>query len=194
MVTDQEPRYRLVDADGSVVGSLFAESDGTLKLQEGTSGNENELSFGPQGLLNVQELSVAATSVSTAIADLSSISTGQYESIIGAPSRDANSEISNGQFTPKESGVYRMLANVTLLTADGNEVQLRVRNVSQGITVSGGEIVVGDAAGFRDDLTLAAEFSLISGDSYEIQATDINGSWGTDSGRGRVSISRVIGQ
>jgi len=57
MVTDQEPRYRLVDADGNVVGSLFAESDGTLKLQEGTSGNDNELSLTTQGALNVEQFS-----------------------------------------------------------------------------------------------------------------------------------------
>jgi len=59
MVNDQEPRYRLVDADGSVVGSLFAESDGTLKVQEGTSGNDNELSLTTQGALEVTQLSVA---------------------------------------------------------------------------------------------------------------------------------------
>jgi len=57
MVTDQEPRYRLVDADGNVVGSLFAEPDGTLKLQEGTSGNDNELSLTTQGALEVEQLS-----------------------------------------------------------------------------------------------------------------------------------------
>jgi len=59
MVNDQEPRYRLVDADGNVVGSLFAESDGTLKLQEGTSGSDNELSLSPQGELSVSELSLS---------------------------------------------------------------------------------------------------------------------------------------
>jgi len=56
MVNDQEPRYRLVDADGNVVGSLFAQSDGTLKLQEGTSGNDNELSLTTQGTLDVEQL------------------------------------------------------------------------------------------------------------------------------------------
>jgi len=59
MVTDQEPRYRLVDADGNVVGSLFAEADGTLKLQEGTSGGDNELSLTPQGALEAEQVTVA---------------------------------------------------------------------------------------------------------------------------------------
>lgn len=58
MVNDQEPRYRLVDGNGNVVGTLFAEADGTLKLQEGTSGNDNELSFTTQGALEVEQLLV----------------------------------------------------------------------------------------------------------------------------------------
>jgi len=60
MVDDQEPRYRLVDADGTVVGSLFAESDGTLKLQEGTSGNDNELSLTTQGALEAEQGTVTS--------------------------------------------------------------------------------------------------------------------------------------
>jgi len=63
MVNDQEPRYRLVDANGNVVGSLFAESDGTLKLQEGTSGNNNELSLTTQGELEVEKLSTIDSQV-----------------------------------------------------------------------------------------------------------------------------------
>jgi hypothetical protein len=57
MTSDTEPRYRLVDANGNVVGSLFAESDGTLKLQEGTSGNDNELAIDTQGTLKPERLS-----------------------------------------------------------------------------------------------------------------------------------------
>jgi len=59
MVSDTEPRFRLVDGDGTVVGTLFAESDGTLKLQEGSSGNDNELSFTTQGALEVEQASVS---------------------------------------------------------------------------------------------------------------------------------------
>jgi len=63
MVADQEPRYRLVDANGNVVGSLFAESDGTLKLQEGTSGNDNELALSTQGALEVEQISESESPV-----------------------------------------------------------------------------------------------------------------------------------
>jgi len=60
MVNDQEPRYRLVDEDGDIVGSFYAESDGTLKLQEGTSGNDNELALDTQGALNVEQANVGS--------------------------------------------------------------------------------------------------------------------------------------
>jgi len=61
MVSDTEPRFRLVDGDGTVVGTLFAESDGTLKLQEGSSGNDNELSFTTQGALEVEQATVTSS-------------------------------------------------------------------------------------------------------------------------------------
>lgn len=52
MVTDSEPRYRLVDGNGNPVGSVYAEPDGTLKLQEG-SGSDNEAVLQPDGTLSV---------------------------------------------------------------------------------------------------------------------------------------------
>lgn len=58
MVDDIEPRYRLVNSGGTVVGSLYAEADGTLKLQEGTSGSDNELAFGTDGSLSVESATI----------------------------------------------------------------------------------------------------------------------------------------
>jgi hypothetical protein len=40
MVNDQEPRYRLVDAGGNVVGSFFVDGSGNLVMQEATNNNE----------------------------------------------------------------------------------------------------------------------------------------------------------
>lgn len=57
MVSDSEPRYRLVDSDGNVVGSFYAEADGTLKIQEGASGNDNEVSIGTDGTLGAPAVS-----------------------------------------------------------------------------------------------------------------------------------------
>ena len=56
-VDDQEPRYRLAiqDVDGNIVdrlGTLYAEADGTLKIQEG-SGSFNEASLNPDGTFSV---------------------------------------------------------------------------------------------------------------------------------------------
>jgi hypothetical protein len=191
MVTDQEPRYRLVDADGNVIGSLFVESDGTLKLQEGTSGNDNELSLTTQGVLEVEQLSVAATSIRTNIASLSSIAADNFENVIGQVQRDTLSEISGSQFVPSESGTYSISVAVTILGADGHELQLRVRNVSQNQTVAGNSIAVTESPGFRGLISTTAELDLVSGDSYEIQVTNINGDWGTDQ-RGQISISRIF--
>jgi len=63
MVSDTEPRYRLVDANDNVVGSLYAEADGTLKLQEGTSGSDNEVSVATDGTFNAPAVSTAKLTV-----------------------------------------------------------------------------------------------------------------------------------
>ena len=66
-VDDQEPRYRLAiqDVDGNIVdrlGTLYAESDGTLKIQEG-SGSFNEASLNPDGTFSVPTAPVNADEV-----------------------------------------------------------------------------------------------------------------------------------
>lgn len=63
MVTDSEPRYRLVDANGNIVGTFYAESDGTLKLQEGTSGNDNEVSIQSDGTVDATAFSQKDTNM-----------------------------------------------------------------------------------------------------------------------------------
>jgi len=49
--------HQIVDADGNVVGSLSAESDGTLKLQEGTSGADNEIALNTDGSVGFDTIS-----------------------------------------------------------------------------------------------------------------------------------------
>ena len=63
MVSDTEPRYRLVDSNGNIVGTLFAESDGTLKLQEGTSGSDNEVSVATDGTFTAPTVSTGRISI-----------------------------------------------------------------------------------------------------------------------------------
>ena len=78
MVSDQEPRYRLVDDEGNIVGSLYGKPDGTLALQEGTSGADNEATLGTDGTLS-------APSVETELV------IAEEASVTNAPSTDDDS-------------------------------------------------------------------------------------------------------
>ena len=49
MVSDQEPRYRLVDANGNIVGSLYGKPDGSIAIQETDSGSDREVALAPDG-------------------------------------------------------------------------------------------------------------------------------------------------
>ena len=48
MVNDQEPRYRLVDSNGNVVGSLFQNAAGNVEIQDETGTGSV---FGPDGIV-----------------------------------------------------------------------------------------------------------------------------------------------
>lgn len=61
MVSDNEPRYWLRDSNGDIVGSLYAKADGTLALQEGTSGSDNEVTFATGGTLTVDAVDATTT-------------------------------------------------------------------------------------------------------------------------------------
>jgi len=56
MVSDSEPRYRLVDSQGNTVGTLYAKSGGTLALQEGSSGSDNEIELQTDGTLQTDSV------------------------------------------------------------------------------------------------------------------------------------------
>ena len=63
MVSDQEPRYRLVDSDGNIVGSLYGKPDGSVAIQETDSGSDREVALAPDGTFSAP--SVETESVST---------------------------------------------------------------------------------------------------------------------------------
>ena len=63
MVSDQEPRYRLVDANGNIVGSLYGKADGSVAIQETDSGSDREVALAPDGTFSAP--SVETDSVST---------------------------------------------------------------------------------------------------------------------------------
>ena len=59
MVNVQEPRYRLVDSNGNVVGSLFQNADGNVEIQDETGTGSV---FGPNGIVTP---AIDASSVET---------------------------------------------------------------------------------------------------------------------------------
>ena len=63
MTSDQEPRYRLVDANGNIVGSLYGKPDGSVAIQETASGADREVTLAPDGTFSAP--SVETESVST---------------------------------------------------------------------------------------------------------------------------------
>ena len=63
MVSDQEPRYRLVDDEGNIVGSLYGKPDGSVAIQETDSGSDREVALAPDGTFSAP--SVETESVST---------------------------------------------------------------------------------------------------------------------------------
>lgn len=63
MTSDQEPRYRLVDDDGNIVGSLYGKADGSIAIQETASGADREVALAPDGTFSAP--SVETESVST---------------------------------------------------------------------------------------------------------------------------------
>ena len=68
MVSDQEPRYRLVDDEGNIVGSLYGKPDGSVAIQETDSGSDREVALAPDGTFSapsVETDSVSTGSIST---------------------------------------------------------------------------------------------------------------------------------
>jgi len=172
MVNDTEPRYRLVDANGDVVGSLFAESDGTVKLQEGTSGNDNELALTTQGTLEVEQRTVAGetrervagpTDFAGGTFDVSGLTEyDRIEVIFRAEGDDNPSEI-HLQINNDSSSSYEYRefngGNVQTTTGDS---KIRVADVGDFHQVSG-RFVLYDTFGVRESPAVTAEIgSLVS--------------------------------
>ena len=63
MVSDQEPRYRLVDSNGVIRGTLYGKPDGSVAIQETDSGADREVALAPDGTFSAP--SVETESVGT---------------------------------------------------------------------------------------------------------------------------------
>ena len=77
MVSDQEPRYRLVDDEGNIVGSLYGKPDGSVAIQETESGSDREVALAPDGTFSAP--SVETESVSTERVSISGVPIEQLD-------------------------------------------------------------------------------------------------------------------
>ena len=66
MVSDQEPRYRLVDANGNIVGSLYGKADGSVAIQETDSGSDREVTLAPDGTFSAPSVETPSLSAESA--------------------------------------------------------------------------------------------------------------------------------
>ena len=116
MVNDQEPRYRLVDSNGNVVGSLFQNADGNVEIQDETGTGSV---FGPDGIvtpaIDAESVSAETASVAQSGTVISSNSTqsdvprGTFAEIefdtVEEDNLDA-ADLANNRITIQENGDY----------------------------------------------------------------------------------------
>jgi len=164
MVNDTEPRYRLVDSGGTVVGSLYAESDGTLKLQEGTSGSDNEVSIATDGTFTAPTVSTGSLAFtpgakwtedanSPLFINGSTSGTitldGEYDAVqLIMTGGTGNTEVLDMQINGDTGANYDYLDNGDNTTSGATAwegVSISARSVGQIITLSGrfGEMTMG---------------------------------------------------
>jgi len=164
MVTDQEPRYRLVDPDGNVVGSLFAESDGTLKLQEGTSGNDNEVSLTTQGALEVEEIAVNKAHTLVAAGSSQSIPDGgftqvEFNDVFTDELTGWNT--SSDTFSAPSDGLYEVAATISFGSAPAGTFVLL------SVVVNGSQTVKE-----REDITQGGNMTVAASGTRRLTAGD----------------------
>ena len=135
MVSDQEPRYRLVDSDGNIVGSLYGKADGSIAIQETASGADREVALAPDGTFS-------APSVET-----ESVSTEELNNIIFAQPNDDIKEI-------VESAPSNSLVKLPPGTVNASG---RINDISTGVHIKGAGMesttLLADASGVTDHKT-----------------------------------------
>ena len=69
MASDQEPRYRLVDSDDNIVGSLYGKADGSVAIQETDSGSDREVTLAPDGTFSAPSVETESLSTESLVSD-----------------------------------------------------------------------------------------------------------------------------
>ena len=125
MTSDQEPRYRLVDANGNIVGSLYGKPDGSVAIQETDSGADREVALAPDGTFSApsvetESVSTERTSIGQVVGDLRNDSQNtdapdgtrvqlEWDTVEREDSDVVDVSTSNDEITILESGVYQLL-------------------------------------------------------------------------------------
>ena len=100
MVSDQEPRYRLVDDNGNIVGSLYGKPDGSVAIQETDSGADREVALAPDGTFSAP--SVETESVST-----EQLNSAEFADPNGKSIQDAINDAGQGGHVIVLDGIYQ---------------------------------------------------------------------------------------
>ena len=146
MVSDQEPRYRLVDSDGNIVGSLYGKPDGSVAIQETASGADREVALAPDGTFSAP--SVETESVST-------------ESLVD----DRNYAGAFGGSDPDER-----LDNALSAASDGDVIYLERDRYLDNRTVSTSVTIIGTNSNTDDGTVIEADWTL---DSINIHLANV---------------------
>ena len=183
MVNDQEPRYRLVDSNGNVVGSLFQNADGNVEIQDETGTGSV---FGPNGIVTP---AIDAESVSTdqqtteksvcvaALDSDQSIEDGTETKVevdlspnFATDQLDAFDE-ANNKFVSPSDGTYSVSAQVQGAESIDNT---KIRIVKNGNTAT---FIDGDiGARFEGVASPSHELELSEGDEIELRFEHDHGS------------------
>ena len=118
MVNDQEPRYRLVDSNGNVVGSLFQNDDGNVEIQDETGTGSV---FGPNGIVTP---AIDAESVNTEQLNFDDIVYAELiDEYVQGTGTDESVSVEFDGLTPGESFIIEMRL---IIDSDDSEVFLRM--------------------------------------------------------------------
>ena len=138
MVSDQEPRYRLVDDEGNIVGSLYGKADGSVAIQETDSGSDREVALAPDGTFS-------APSVETQLVSTEDLDIGD-DWLVAVDSDDLESKLSDGKNIRLFNRTYSIdtLDKAVVIEGVGPPVNSTTRETviqsdgSDSITIDGG--------------------------------------------------------
>ena len=184
MVNDQEPRYRLVDSNSNIVGSLFQNADGNVEIQDETGTGSV---FGPDGIVTP---AIDAGSVSTEDARVENssclIGLGSNQTIqnntftiveFSDTSGDRHNQIgfdtTNNKYVASDEQTVSIFANLCW----DNEVngQIRLQFLKNGNAIPGGRLVENGTDGPAESILSYRNVKLQENDELEVQTRQRHG-------------------